>query len=81
MKLSSTEFRKDLFKICERALRGESVEVLHKGRSLRLVPSEKLTKISRLVQRQTINGTPEDLEHAVERRSRRSMGEQMGLGN
>ena len=66
MKLSSTEFRKNLFQVCERALQGEPVEVSHKGRSLRLVPSDKPTKMSRLIHRQTINGTPEDLADALE---------------
>jgi prevent-host-death family protein len=38
MKVTSTEFRKNLFQIVERALRGEFVEVAHKGRVIRLVP-------------------------------------------
>jgi antitoxin (DNA-binding transcriptional repressor) of toxin-antitoxin stability system len=62
MKLSTTEFRKNLFQIVERVLQGELVEVAHKGRSIRLVPEDKPSKMSRLVQRDTINGTPEDLE-------------------
>jgi len=64
MKLSSTEFRKNLFQLVERALMGELIEVAHKGRLIRLVPEDKPTKMSRLIQRNTINGTPEDLERA-----------------
>src|ERR1019366_8416044 len=64
MKVTSTEFRKNLFQIVERVLQGELVEVAHKGRLIRLVPENKPLKISRLVQRDTINGTPEDLERA-----------------
>jgi antitoxin (DNA-binding transcriptional repressor) of toxin-antitoxin stability system len=66
MKVTSTEFRKNLFQIVERVLQGELVEVAHKGRLIRLVPENKPLKISRLVQRDTINGTPEDLERAQE---------------
>ena len=62
MKVSSTEFRKNLFQIVERVLQGDLVEVAHKGRLIHLVPEDKPSKMSRLVQRDTINGTPEDLE-------------------
>lgn len=62
MRITSTEFRKNLFQIVERALQGEVVEVVHKGRPFHLVPGQKSTKMSRLVQRATIHGTPEDLE-------------------
>jgi prevent-host-death family protein len=62
MKVTSTEFRKNLFQIVERALRGEFVEVAHKGRLVRLVPGDKPGKLSRLIPRDTIVGTPEDLE-------------------
>jgi prevent-host-death family protein len=64
MKVTSTEFRKNLFQIVERVLQGELVEVAHKGRLIRLVPENKTGKLSRLLQRDTINGTLEDLERA-----------------
>jgi antitoxin (DNA-binding transcriptional repressor) of toxin-antitoxin stability system len=64
MKVTSTEFRKNLFQIVERAIQGELVEVLHKGRLVRLVPGDRPSKISRLIQRDTIHGTPEDLDRA-----------------
>ena len=66
MKVTSTEFRKNLFQIVERAIQGEFVEVLHKGRVVRLVPGEKASKVSRLIRRDTINGTPEDLRRGQE---------------
>jgi antitoxin (DNA-binding transcriptional repressor) of toxin-antitoxin stability system len=62
VKVTSTEFRKNLFRIVERALQGEFVEVAHKGRLVRLVPGDKPSKMSRLIQRDTIHGTPEDLD-------------------
>lgn len=72
MKVTSTEFRKNLFQIVERALRGEFVEVAHKGRVVRLVPEDKPSKLSRLVQRDTVQGTVEDLE-----RSQRELDDEM----
>lgn len=66
MKITSTEFRKNLFQIVERALHGEFVEVIHKGRFVRLVPGEKPGKMSRLVQRDTIRGTAGDLDRSQE---------------
>ena len=67
MKVSSAEFRKNLFQLIERALQGEFVEVAHKGRIVRLVPEQIQSKMSRLVQRDTFQGTPEDLERAQQR--------------
>ncbi len=64
MKVTSTEFRKNLFQIVERALQGEFVEVAHKGRLVRLVPGDKPSKMARLIARDTITGTPADLEQA-----------------
>ncbi len=64
MKVTTTEFRKNLFQLVEKALRGELVEITHKGQLIRLVPANKPSKMSRLVQRNTIVGTPEDLERA-----------------
>ena len=64
MKVTSTEFRKNLFQIVERVLQGELAEVAHKGRLIRLVPEDKPGTLSRLVQRDTINGTLGDLERA-----------------
>jgi len=62
VKVTSTEFRKNLFQIVERAIQGEFVEVLHKGRIVRLVPGDRPSKMSRLIQRDTIQGTFEDLD-------------------
>ena len=62
MKVTSTQFRSNLFQLVERALQGELVEVAHKGRVVRLVPEQKPSKMARLVQRDTICGTLEALE-------------------
>ena len=62
VKVTTTEFRKNLLQIIERALQREFAEVEHQGRPVRLVPGDKPGKMSRLVQRNTIHGTPEDLD-------------------
>jgi antitoxin (DNA-binding transcriptional repressor) of toxin-antitoxin stability system len=62
VRFTSTQFRKNLLQIIERALQGEPVEVAHAGRLVRLVPEDKPAKMARLIQRDTIQGTPEDLE-------------------
>jgi antitoxin (DNA-binding transcriptional repressor) of toxin-antitoxin stability system len=62
VQITSTEFRKNLFQIIERALRGEFIEVTHKGRVVRLSAGEQPSKLSRLVARDTIRGSIDDLE-------------------
>ncbi|MGA2433874.1 MAG: hypothetical protein ABSG25_01170 [Bryobacteraceae bacterium] len=52
MKLTATEFRKGLFPLLERALCGESVEVVYKGAIVKLVPSQSSSKLAR-AKRQT----------------------------
>ena len=59
------EFRKNLFPIVEPALQGEFVEAAHTGRVVRLVPEVKLSKMARLVPRDTIRGTAADLDLAM----------------
>ena len=54
-----------MFLILERALHGESVEVAHKGGLVRLVPEVELSKMARLVPRDTIRGTAADLDLAM----------------
>lgn len=46
-KLTATEFRKQLFPVLEKAVRGEEVEVVYKGASVRLMPVLSSSKLSR----------------------------------
>ena len=64
MKVPSSEFRKNMFQYIGQALEGGVVQVEYKGRTLRLVPEEKVSLMSRLVKRDAIVGTPDDLEAA-----------------
>ncbi len=65
MTISATEFRKNLFQLVERALNGELIEIVHKNRAIRLAPTQPISKLSRLVQRDTLNCTPEKFDETV----------------
>jgi len=43
-----TEFRKNLFKLADKVLEGEQVEILHKGKTIRLVPKLQGSKLDRI---------------------------------
>jgi len=66
MTVTITEFRKKVFELVERALNGELIEVSHKGKLVRLTPGPgyRTSKLSRLVRRDTVIGTVEELEAA-----------------
>ena len=57
MRVSITEFRKNLFKLVERVIGGETVEFVHQGTTVRLVVPEgsTISKLDRLTPRQTTN--------------------------
>ena len=65
MTVSITDFRKNLFQLVERALNGEMIEIVHKNRTIRLAPTEPKSKLSRLVQRDTLNCTWQEFDQAV----------------
>jgi prevent-host-death family protein len=70
MKVTATEFRKNMFKLVEKALTGELVEVSHRGRTVRLVPEKPISKLSRLKNMHVIVGTPEELDKALNKLTR-----------
>ena len=57
MKVTITEFRRNLFQLVERVMAGETVEFVHQGTTVRLVIPEGSTpsKLDRLTPRQTTN--------------------------
>ncbi len=65
MTVTATDFRKNLFQLIERALNGELIEIVHKNRRIRLAPSEPKSKLSRLVERDTLNCTSDEFDQAV----------------
>ena len=66
MTISATDFRKNLFQLIDNVSNGELVEVSHKGRTLRLVPVDRPSKLARLPKRDILVGTPEDVDHALD---------------
>lgn len=56
MKVTITEFRRNLFQFVERVIAGETVEFVHRGATVRLViPNRASSKLDRLTPRQTAN--------------------------
>lgn len=64
MKVSVSDFRKNLFKLVEQALEGDEVEVVHKGQTIRLVAKTQPSKLDRLTPVQIFNPALSDEDHA-----------------
>ena len=64
MRVTASKLRADIYNILDQTLKtGEPVEVVRKGKILRIVPESKPSKLSRLKKRNAIVGDPEDLVH------------------
>ena len=62
MKVSASKLREDIYNILDDVLQtGVPVEVLRKGRLLRIVPEERPSKLGRLKKRDIIVGDPDEL--------------------
>ncbi|MBZ5576046.1 MAG: hypothetical protein LAP40_05745 [Acidobacteriia bacterium] len=57
--MTATEFRKDLFKIMERALQGEPVEVAYKGATVHVAASGATTKLGRAKRQHALIADPD----------------------
>ena len=70
MKVTITQFRKDLFKLVDRVIAGESVEFVHQGITIRLVmPEGRLSKTDRLTPRQITNPDMTEEQHRAAERA------------
>jgi len=65
MPITPSALRADIYNILDQVLEtGEEVEIVRKGRVVRLVPQQKKSVLSRLMRRENvINGDPDDLIH------------------
>jgi prevent-host-death family protein len=64
MKITASKLRENIYGILDQALEtGIPIEVIRKGKTLKIVPEAKLDKLSRLKKRNYIVGDPEDLVH------------------
>jgi prevent-host-death family protein len=64
MRVTASKLRADIYNILDETLKtGVPVEVVRKGRVLRIVPETKPDKLSRLKKRDYIVGDSEDFVH------------------
>lgn len=63
MRVTATQFRKDLFKLMERALQGEAVEVAYKGSTVRVASGGSHSKLGRAKRQHALIGDPDAIVH------------------
>jgi hypothetical protein len=63
MKVTASKLRENIYGILDQALEGVPVEVVRKGKILRIIPEVKPDKLSRLKKRNCIVGDPDDIVH------------------
>jgi antitoxin (DNA-binding transcriptional repressor) of toxin-antitoxin stability system len=75
MKVTITEFRRNLFKLADKVVAGQTVEFVHRGVTVRLVmPEAPASKLDRLTPRQITNPEFTEREHrSAERKMRADM--------
>jgi antitoxin (DNA-binding transcriptional repressor) of toxin-antitoxin stability system len=76
MRVTITEFRRNLFQLVDRVIAGETVEFVHHGATVRLVVPEGSapSKLDRLTPRQTANpNMKEKQRRAAERKLQADM--------
>ena len=64
MKLTATEFRKNLFTVLERVVEGETVEIGYKGSSVRITSSSFTSKLARAKRRRALLCDPDAIVHS-----------------
>jgi hypothetical protein len=64
VKITASKLRENIYSILDQALEtGVPVEVIRKGKVLKIVPEVKPDKLSRLKKRKCIIGNPDDIVH------------------
>lgn len=64
MKVTASKLRENIYSILDQVLEtGTPVEVIRKGKVLKIVAEEKPDKLSRLKKRNYLVGDPEDIVH------------------
>ena len=64
MRITASRLRENVYNILDEALEsGVPVEVMRKGRILRIIPERKPSKLSRLKKRDSLVGDPESIVH------------------
>jgi antitoxin (DNA-binding transcriptional repressor) of toxin-antitoxin stability system len=64
VKITASRLRQDIYSLLDMVLQtGVPVEIVRKGRVLRIVPDQKPSKLARLKKRACIVGDPESIVH------------------
>ena len=64
MTVTASGLRENVYKLLDRVLEsGEPLEVKRRGKVLRVLPPDPVSKLARLGKRRCIKGDPEDLVH------------------
>lgn len=64
MKVTASRLRENVYSILDQALEtGVPVEIVRKGRILRIVPDHKPSKLARLKKRSCVVGNPDSIVH------------------
>jgi len=62
MQITASKLRENIYKILDDAIEtGTPVEVIRKGRIVRIVPETRASKLSRLKKRNVFKGDPDDI--------------------
>jgi antitoxin (DNA-binding transcriptional repressor) of toxin-antitoxin stability system len=64
MKLTATEFRKHLFRLLDRVLAGQVLEVSYKSSMVRVTPVHSSSKLARARPQKTLACDPEEIVHS-----------------
>ena len=63
-RLTASELRADVYRVLDGVLEtGMPVEIERKGRVLKILEERSASKLSRLIQRQSLKGDPDDIVH------------------
>jgi prevent-host-death family protein len=64
MSITASKLRENIYRILDRVLQtGIPVEIVRKGRKLKIVPVEPENKLKSLKKRHCLKGDPEDIVH------------------
>ncbi len=64
MAVTGTQLRENVYRLLDEALEtGKPIVIRRKGRTLRIVPDQPVSRLSRLKKRPTFHGAPEAFVH------------------
>ncbi|MBI1860614.1 MAG: type II toxin-antitoxin system Phd/YefM family antitoxin [Deltaproteobacteria bacterium] len=64
MKLNASRLRANIYRLLDQVLKtGRPIEIVRKGRTIRISALERVSKLDRLERREGLSGDPEELVH------------------